>query len=117
MERGVTRLWRAEVGQGRSRVMQAVHILASGRVQGVGYRAFVVHEAMMRGISGWVRNCGDGTVEAVFEANDKALADMLGACRRGPQFARVADIAQRTASDAEVAMRRNGELFSVLPTL
>ena len=42
------------------------HIIVRGRVQGVGYRAFVEREALRRGVEGWVRNRRDGSVEAVF---------------------------------------------------
>ena len=47
------------------------HIVVHGRVQGVGFRAFVEHEALKRGLEGWVRNCRDGTVEAVFKGEER----------------------------------------------
>lgn len=66
-----------------------VRIVVRGRVQGVGFRAFVAREAGRRGVSGWVRNCRDGAVEAVFEGNETGVEEMLAQCRRGPIAARV----------------------------
>ena len=60
------------------------HIIVRGRVQGVGFRAFVEHEALKRGMSGWVRNRRDGTVEAVFAGDEAKVAAAIEACRRGP---------------------------------
>lgn len=93
------------------------HIVARGRVQGVGYRAFVEGEALARGIEGWVRNRRDGTVEAVFIGEETVIADMIEAYRRGPFAARVDRIDQREGTDDDVRLRRPGELFSVLPTV
>ncbi len=91
------------------------HIVARGRVQGVGYRDFVKNEAQARQIVGWVRNRRDGTVEAVF-AGDAALVDaMIGACRKGPPGARVEGLDVRDGTAAELSNHRNS--FSVLPTL
>jgi acylphosphatase len=94
----------------------AKHIFVRGRVQGVGYRAFVEREALQAGIGGWVRNRRDGSVEAVFEADAAAVQRMIEACRRGPYSARVDAIEEREAGPAEMAPRRPGDLFSVLPT-
>ncbi len=92
------------------------HIIAHGRVQGVGYRAFIEHEAIRRGVEGWVRNCRDGTVEAVLKGEDALVHDMIEACRRGPFAARVDVVDQREGTDADLRLRRPGEVFSVLAT-
>ena len=57
------------------------HVVIRGRVQGVGYRAFVEDEAVRRELKGWVRNRRDGTVEAVFSGPGEAVMAMLEACR------------------------------------
>ena len=49
------------------------HVIVHGRVQGVGFRAFVEHEALRRGLEGWVRNRRDGSVEAVFAGSTLKL--------------------------------------------
>lgn len=64
----------------------------TGRVQGVGFRAWVVWEAQERGLQGWVRNRRDGTVEAVFAGPAEQVEAMLAACRQGPSLARVANL-------------------------
>ncbi|MGH6665879.1 MAG: acylphosphatase, partial [Pseudolabrys sp.] len=92
------------------------HIIVRGRVQGVGYRAFVEHEALRHGVEGWVRNRRDGTVEAVFAAKPEKVDAMIEACRRGPYAAHVEAIDQREGTDSDLALRRPGELFSVLAT-
>lgn len=66
-----------------------VHILVEGRVQGVGFRAWVAQEATGRGLSGWVRNRRTGAVEAVFRGSQSTVAGMVDDCRRGPLAARV----------------------------
>ena len=95
----------------------AVHLIVHGRVQGVGYRAFVEHEAKRRDLQGWVRNCGDGTVEALLVGDGAAIEDMIAACRRGPFGARVDAIDRTTAHAAGLKDRRPGQAFSVLPTI
>jgi acylphosphatase len=69
-----------------------VHAFISGRVQGVGFRAFVESEAQERALSGFVRNRRDGTVEALFAGPSEAVEAMLEACRRGPAHSRVAEV-------------------------
>ena len=61
----------------------------NGRVQGVGFRYFVVREAQSLGLAGWVRNLPDGRVEAVIEGADAAVERLLAWCRQGPRGARV----------------------------
>jgi len=90
------------------------HISVRGRVHGVGFRAFVEHEALRRGLGGWVRNRRDGTVEAVFEGEAAAVAAAVDACRRGPFGARVDALYEDEGTDADLKLRRPGELFSVL---
>jgi acylphosphatase len=74
--------------------MRGVHVVVRGLVQGVGFRAWVEREALAHGLSGWVRNRRDGTVEAVL-AGDSALEDMLRALRAGPPAAVVSDVVVR----------------------
>lgn len=92
------------------------HLVVHGRVQGVGYRAWTEHQALTRGLGGWVRNCQDGTVEAVLEGADAEVLGMIEACRRGPALARVDHVVVETAGEEMLRLRRPGELFSVLPT-
>jgi acylphosphatase len=92
------------------------HVIVHGRVQGVGFRAFVEVEALTRGLEGWVRNRREGTVEAVFRGEVELVADMIEACRRGPFAARVDVLYQRDGDASDFKPRRSGELFSVLPT-
>ena len=93
------------------------HVTIRGRVQGVGYRAFVEREALAVGLEGWVRNCHDGSVEAVLSGPPEAVVRMIGVCRRGPFAARVDAVDERPADAAEMRPRRPGERFSVLPTV
>jgi acylphosphatase len=59
------------------------HAWVSGRVQGVNFRAFAEDEAAFRRVAGWIRNCPDGRVEAVFEGPRPAVEAMLQWCYRG----------------------------------
>ena len=64
-------------------------IRVSGRVQGVGYRYALLDEAKRLGVHGWVRNCSDGSVEALVQGADDAVRALLAWARRGPRTARV----------------------------
>ena len=64
-------------------------ITAEGRVQGVFFRDSTRKEAERRGVAGWVRNTGDGTVEAVFEGEPDAVDALVALCRGGPGYASV----------------------------
>ena len=88
-----------------------------GRVQGVGYRAWVEHRARAHGLEGWVRNRRDGSVEALFAGPADVVADMVALCRRGPPSARVEGVQEEPASSDALDVRRAGERFSVLPTI
>jgi acylphosphatase len=92
------------------------HLIIRGRVQGVGYRAFVEDEAAMRGLEGFVRNRRDGTVEAVIAGSSETVAAMIEACRRGPFSARVDAVDVSEAAPDMLSQRRRGERFSELPT-
>ena len=93
------------------------HVTIRGRVQGVGYRAWVEDEATARGLDGWVRNRRDGSVEAVFAGAADAVAAMTEACRRGPSSARVDAVNDEAAGGDMLKLRRAGEPFSVLGTI
>jgi acylphosphatase len=75
--------------------MVAWHVVITGRVQGVGYRAWICAQAEALCLSGWVRNSADGSVEAVIAGAEDAVGELLRACRKGPRAALVCDIAQR----------------------
>jgi acylphosphatase len=87
-----------------------------GRVQGVGYRAWVEHQARAHRLEGWVRNKRDGSVEALVAGPAAAVAEMVAACRRGPPTARVDAVAEEAADLDALGLRQQGERFSVLPT-
>jgi acylphosphatase len=77
--------------------MTARRVLIAGRVQGVGFRDWLVGEAARRGVHGWVRNRRDGTVEALLHGAAEAVADLLAACREGPRYAVVTAIEESPA--------------------
>lgn len=68
---------------------KALHLLITGRVQGVGYRDSMRIEALRAGCAGWVRNRKDGSVEAVVEGESEAVDRVVEWARRGPPVARV----------------------------
>lgn len=74
---------------------KAVRTRIKGRVQGVCFRAWTCEQATAKGLAGWVRNCADGTVEAVFAGPAEAVDAMLAQCRIGPPAARVDHIEMR----------------------
>jgi acylphosphatase len=67
-------------------------VVVRGRVQGVFFRVETRDRARSLGLSGWVRNAPDGSVEAVFEGDRERIESMLAWCRRGPSHARVDDV-------------------------
>ena len=69
--------------------MQRVHVLVTGKVQGVFYRATAERVAQELGLAGWVRNLDDGRVEAIAEGPAEAVEAFVRWCRQGPPAARV----------------------------
>jgi acylphosphatase len=92
-------------------------VTITGRVQGVGYRAWVEHVASRQGLEGWVRNRRDGSVEALFAGPAEVVSEMIALCRHGPSAAKVLAVSEEGASSAALGLRRPGEPFSVLPTV
>ena len=72
--------------------MPAYRFVVQGRVQGVGYRYFVMREAASLGVSGFARNRPDGSVEVVAEGSDEVLGDLEARLRQGPAFAQVTGV-------------------------
>jgi len=89
----------------------------TGRVQGVGYRAWVEHRARNHDLEGWVRNRRDGSVEALFAGPPVLVSEMVARCRHGPSSARVDAVQDEAAGPDALNLRRPGERFSVLPTV
>jgi acylphosphatase len=73
-------------------------LLITGRVQGVGFRFYMERKARELGLTGWVRNCRDGSVEAVIQGASEAVETMIAWARRGPPSAVVADVRVTDAS-------------------
>lgn len=65
------------------------HVVVTGRVQGVSFRAWTRQQAEARGVSGWVRNRVDGSVEAILAGPDAAVEALITALHEGPAAARV----------------------------
>jgi acylphosphatase len=78
-------MWHMDPGGTRSQV----HLIIAGRVQGVYFRASTVEEARRLGLTGWVMNRHDGSVEIVAEGERSRLDEFIGWCRRGPRGAAV----------------------------
>lgn len=74
--------------------MRPRHLLIAGRVQGVGFRDWLLREARGHGLQGWVRNRADGRVEAVLAGEEPAIEAVLLLCRRGPPLAQVTEIVE-----------------------
>ena len=83
-----------------------------GRVQGVGFRYFVWREAEALGVDGWVRNRGDGTVEALARGANEDLDRLQGRLEEGPRLSRVISVSVNDEPDEDVAqgfiIRRDG---------
>jgi acylphosphatase len=69
-----------------------IHLIISGRVQGVGYRNWMAKTAQSMGLTGWVRNLPDGRVEAVASGEAEDIERLITQCHKGPLMAKVTDI-------------------------
>jgi acylphosphatase len=96
--------------------MPIVKVIVRGRVQGVGFRDFVMRNAGKYGAEGWVRNCRNGSVEVLFSGPDSVVQTMLDACHRGPLGSRVDGVEKMPVNEGELALRHSGEAFSRLET-
>ena len=79
--------------------MSAYRYVVSGRVQGVGYRYFVLRQADVLGVSGFAKNRADGAVEVVAEGAEAVLADFEARLREGPAFAEVANVEREAIAE------------------
>jgi acylphosphatase len=79
--------------------MRRVRAIVTGRVQGVAYRASTVEQARVHGVTGWVRNRPDGSVELEAQGDEARVSALLAWCAHGPPAARVAGV---TAEDRDV---------------
>ncbi len=80
----------------------AKRIIVRGRVQQVGFRDWTVRHAKALGITGWVRNRRDGSVEIHAVGDDDAIGQLIVACREGPALARVASVEPQNDMDTSV---------------
>ncbi|MBI4711987.1 MAG: acylphosphatase, partial [Planctomycetes bacterium] len=72
--------------------MVRVHLIISGKVQGVFFRSYTEEQARTLGLTGWVRNIPDSKVEAVFEGEQEKIDKIIAWCRLGPPAAVVSDV-------------------------
>jgi len=72
--------------------MRRVRAIVTGRVQGVGFRASTAAEAHAYGVTGWVRNLADGSVELEAQGDETQVTALLAWCAQGPPVARVTDV-------------------------
>lgn len=94
----------------------AVRARITGRVQGVGYRAWTLRQAQALGLRGFVRNRADGSVEVVALGPPETVEGLMRICRSGPAGARV-DGVEVLAEDATAMAREAGRMFRQLPTV
>jgi len=94
-----------------------VHVTIRGKVQGVGFRAFIEQLAQERALDGWVRNREDGSVEAVFAGASAGVDAVLDACRQGPPGARIDGVDLREEEAAGLIPSSRPAGFFVMPTV
>jgi acylphosphatase len=91
--------------------MTMQRVVVQGRVQGVGFRAWVSSNARKRGLKGWVRNLSNGAVEAVFAGEPDLVEQMVKDCWDGPLVSRVLSVI------AEPCQEAVGDYFEQKPTV
>lgn len=90
------------------------HIRVSGRVHGVGYRAAIADKAARFGVTGWVRNRADGSVEALLQGGDESVKRLIDWARRGPPAARVVHLEEQPPA---AEFDRQYSAFELWPSL
>lgn len=96
---------------------RVIRVRVRGRVQGVGYRAFVAREAEARAFAGFVRNRRDGSVEALVAGAPDDLEALLAVLRKGPIFARVDALSVEEAGEADLRDEGVVDTFRVRDTI
>ena len=93
-------------------MQRRVHIIVTGRVQGVGYRASARDKAASLGLSGWVRNKWDGSVEITAEGDSFSVSTFINWCQIGPRWASVDELIVTdktpTGESTDFVVRRDG---------
>ena len=82
--------------------MLGCHYLVSGKVQGVGFRAFTQALARRLGLKGWVRNLHDGRVEILVSGDEQTLSEFAKQLTKGPPYAKVEKLQTETCSPKEI---------------
>ncbi|MBL6932854.1 MAG: acylphosphatase [Rhodospirillales bacterium] len=94
----------------RDTLRKSVSVRIEGRVQGVWYRGWTVDQATSLGLSGWVRNWSDGSVEAVFSGEAAKVDQMLQRCWDGPPMAQVSAVSYQSCEPPEPGFRQRYSL-------
>ena len=89
---------------------RTLHVMIHGQVQGVSFRAWTQHQAELHGLTGWVRNRMNGSVEAVFSGPAYLVDVMLKACRQGPAGALVESVEILDGSEADLDLPERFEI-------
>ena len=87
-----------------------LHFLIRGRVQGVGFRWFVHHEASELGLRGWVRNTNDGAVEVVATGPPEDLDELRAELKKGSRGSRVDHVIEDELEESEAANLKDFEI-------
>ncbi len=97
------------MGNGPDSATTAKHVVVTGRVQGVWFRAWTRDQAQALGVSGWVRNRSDGSVEAVVAGPHEAVQTLIEALHKGPRAAKVKEVrvTETTELPSETGFRIN----------
>lgn len=106
-----------DYGANAARTERIVRAIVSGRVQGVGYRAWTQAEAEARGVGGWVRNRRNGDVEALFAGPAAAVDELCERLRRGPPAARVARVELTQGDESDLAVNWRASGFCLIATI
>ena len=85
----------------QSEEILTVNLTISGKVQGVGFRYFVLRQAQELGITGWVSNKSNGDVEALAQGEKADLEQFIAKVKEGPSFSRVEDVSLNWVKEAE----------------